>query len=232
MKTSALREPPVHVVLVDSRGVVLDVSTKAGQSEVNSKAALTLYPVGKSYLDLCEDERHVALVQMLLRRKRSLISFVLPSRPKRKPWFVVIGVPVSADVGSGAVLMHVDIAAWVAGPHDEESAKSTKPPMTLNPSLIQDTMTRVAFSQFGPGFGESAPKAPYHPDVDTLSPRQREVLMLLAAGKTNAQIAEELACSLNTVKRHVTAVLQKLRMPNRTSAARIANQLNYAQSDE
>jgi DNA-binding NarL/FixJ family response regulator len=65
-----------------------------------------------------------------------------------------------------------------------------------------------------------------HPDVDNLSPRQREVLLLIAAGKTNLEIADELSCSLNTVKRHVTAVLQKLRLPNRTRAAALANELN------
>ena len=71
-----------------------------------------------------------------------------------------------------------------------------------------------------------------HPDVETLSPRQREVLMLLGAGKSNSEIATELSCSLNTVKRHVTAVLQKLRLPNRTRAAMLANRLNMASGEE
>jgi RNA polymerase sigma factor (sigma-70 family) len=71
-----------------------------------------------------------------------------------------------------------------------------------------------------------------HQDIKSLSPRQREVLMLLGAGKSNAQIADELSCSLNTVKRHVTAVLQKLRLPNRTSAAVIVHRLNYAQDED
>lgn len=234
MKTPTSREPPVHVVLLDSRGTVLDVSTKVGAAEGNSKAALTLYPVGESYFEHCNDDGHIADVQMLLKRKRSLISFVLPARPpKQKQWFVVIGVPVSAEIGSGAVLMHVDIAAWIP---DAKGAgdvpKSAKAPVTLNPNLIQDTIAKALFQQFGPGFGEAPAQPALHPDVDTLSPRQREVLMLLGAGKSNAEIADELSCSLNTVKRHVTAVLQKLRLPNRTRAAMIANRLAYVQDDE
>ncbi len=231
MKTPALREPPVHVVLVDNRGIIVDVSMKAGRSDGNSKAAVSLYPVGDSYFDHCEDDNQVADVQMLLKRKRSLISFVLPSRPpKQKQWFVVIGVPVSSDIGTGAVLMHVDIAAWIpAGKDVDEVLKPVKSPVTLNPGLIQDTIAKALFQQFGPGFGEAPAQPPLHPDVETLSPRQREVLMLLGAGKSNAEIAEELSCSLNTVKRHVTAVLQKLRLPNRTRAAMLANRLNYTQ---
>lgn len=233
MKNSALREPPVHVVLIDNRGTILDVSTKSGRSDGSNKAALALYPVGESYFDHCDDADHVADVQMLLKRKRSLISYVVPAHPpKQKQWFVVIGVPVSADIGSGAVLMHVDIAAWLPETKDDAHApKPGKAPTTLNPGLIQDTIAKALFQQFGPGFGE-APAKPLHPDVETLSPRQREVLMLLGAGKSNAEIAEELSCSLNTVKRHVTAVLQKLRLPNRTRAAMIANQLAYVQVDD
>jgi DNA-binding CsgD family transcriptional regulator len=233
MKAPALREPPVYVVLVDSRGVILDVSTKAGRPD-SSKAAIALYPIGESYFDHCEDDAHIADVQTLLKRRRSLISFVLPSRPpKRKQWFVVIGVPVGADVGSGAVLMHVDIAAWVPDSSERDAPlKTGKPPKSLNPGLIQDTIAKALYQQFGPGFAEAPAQPALDPDVESLSPRQREVLMLLGAGKSNAEIADELSCSLNTVKRHVTAVLQKLRLPNRTRAAMIANRLNYPQSED
>ncbi len=234
MKSPTLREPPVYVVLVDNRGTIIDVSAKPGRVDGNRNIALSQYPVGDSYFDHCEDDSHSSEIQLLLKRKRSLISFVLPSRPpKQKQWFVVIGVPVSADVGSGAVLMHVDIAAWVPeAKAANDPLKNSKTPVTLNPTLIQDTIAKALFQQFGPGFGE-APAAPIlHPDVETLSPRQREVLMLLGAGKSNSEIAAELTCSLNTVKRHVTAVLQKLRLPNRTRAAMLANRLNMASGDE
>jgi len=231
MKSSTSREPPVYVVLIDNRGVIMDVSAKAGPADGNQKIALSQYPVGDSYFDHCDDD-HRTEIQSLLKRKRSLISFVVPSRPKQKQWFVVIGVPVSSDAASGAVLMHVDIAAWVPEAKETDAAsKAPKAPVTLNPGLIQDTIARALFQQFGPGFSE-APVAPIlPPDVESLSPRQREVLMLLGAGKSNAEIAEELSCSLNTVKRHVTAVLQKLRLPNRTRAAMIANQLNMRAKD-
>jgi DNA-binding CsgD family transcriptional regulator len=63
--------------------------------------------------------------------------------------------------------------------------------------------------------GKSAPP-------DGLSPREIEVLRLIAAGKSNPQIADELVISLNTVQRHVSNILAKTGLSNRTEAASYA----------
>jgi len=55
-----------------------------------------------------------------------------------------------------------------------------------------------------------------------LTHREREVLVLLAAGMSNKEIAEELTLSVGTVRLHVSNVLTKLEAPNRTSAAILA----------
>ncbi|HEU0075964.1 MAG TPA: alpha/beta fold hydrolase [Dehalococcoidia bacterium] len=52
-----------------------------------------------------------------------------------------------------------------------------------------------------------------------LSARELEVLRLLAAGKSNQQIADELVISLNTVRRHVSNVFDKTGVANRTEAS-------------
>jgi DNA-binding CsgD family transcriptional regulator len=52
-----------------------------------------------------------------------------------------------------------------------------------------------------------------------VTPREREVLRLLAEGLTNQQIAERLVVSEHTVHRHVTNILRKLDLPSRTAAA-------------
>jgi two-component system NarL family response regulator len=55
-----------------------------------------------------------------------------------------------------------------------------------------------------------------------LSPREREVLALVAAGQTNKAIASALYVSPNTVKTHVTALLHKLQADSRVQLAAIA----------
>ena len=52
-----------------------------------------------------------------------------------------------------------------------------------------------------------------------LSKREREVLHLIAQGKTDRQIADELFISRITVSNHVVHILDKLDVPNRTAAA-------------
>jgi LuxR family maltose regulon positive regulatory protein len=65
--------------------------------------------------------------------------------------------------------------------------------------------------------------------VEPLSERELEVLRLLAAGKPNQAIAEDLYVSLSTVKKHVTHVLGKLGVTNRTEATARARQLGVLQ---
>lgn len=60
---------------------------------------------------------------------------------------------------------------------------------------------------------------------DALTPRQRDVLGLLAKGLTNGEIARALEISISTVKCHVEHILRALGATNRTEAAMLATQL-------
>ena len=57
---------------------------------------------------------------------------------------------------------------------------------------------------------------------ESLTPRETEVLELLAEGRSNKSIAERLAISDQTVKFHVASILSKLGASNRTEAVRLA----------
>jgi DNA-binding NarL/FixJ family response regulator len=49
--------------------------------------------------------------------------------------------------------------------------------------------------------------------LERLTPREREVLALMAEGRSNASIAEALVLTVGAVEKHVASILQKLRLP-------------------
>jgi len=55
--------------------------------------------------------------------------------------------------------------------------------------------------------------------ANQLSDREREVLVCVARGMTNGQIARDLFMSIHTVKLHIQNIFRKLNLPNRTEAA-------------
>ena len=72
----------------------------------------------------------------------------------------------------------------------------------------------------GSGTGAMAEKAP--DEKDDMSPREDEVLQLVAQGATNKEIADSLFISENTVKTHLRNIMDKLHLANRSQAAAYA----------
>jgi DNA-binding NarL/FixJ family response regulator len=58
-----------------------------------------------------------------------------------------------------------------------------------------------------------------------LTPREAEVLTLVAGGYTNREIADKLVISVKTASVHVSHILRKLDVPNRGEAAAVAHRL-------
>lgn len=67
--------------------------------------------------------------------------------------------------------------------------------------------------------------------IDELTPKEREVLYWIAQGMNNADIAGQMVLSEKTVKNHVSHVLRKLDLKDRTQAAVLAWRLGVAQED-
>ena len=61
-----------------------------------------------------------------------------------------------------------------------------------------------------------------HRDLSGLTPRELEVLRLLARGLSNAELAEQLTLSEATIKTHVTRIFTKLQIRDRVQAVVLA----------
>ncbi|MGH8990052.1 MAG: response regulator [Acidimicrobiia bacterium] len=106
-----------------------------------------------------------------------------------------------------------------AAPEEVESAVRAvhRGEARLDPQVTATVLAEMATPAPAAGPDEKA--------LATLTPREREVLGLLARGLTNAQLARELVVSEKTVKTHVSSILAKLRLADRTQAALFAARL-------
>jgi DNA-binding NarL/FixJ family response regulator len=72
-------------------------------------------------------------------------------------------------------------------------------------SLLSPSVTRRVIERFGAG----RVRRP-HPQIDTLTEREREIVTLVATGRSNAEIADLLVLSPDTVRTHVSRAMVKL----------------------
>ena len=85
----------------------------------------------------------------------------------------------------------------------------------LHPDIARKLMSAVAAE---PGAAKDTSLA-HTPETGDLTDREQEVLRLIAAGMNNRQIAEHMIISEKTVKTHVSNILGKLNLEDRTQAA-------------
>lgn len=94
---------------------------------------------------------------------------------------------------------------------------------TRGESFLQSTVTGRVVAAFARLMEEGGVRADAL--VLPLSPREREILALLGTGSSNKEIADRLNLAEGTVKNHVTNILSKLDVRDRTQAALRARQL-------
>ena len=103
---------------------------------------------------------------------------------------------------------------------------------SIAPGELIDAVRRIADGDavFSPrlagfvldAFAGALPR-PADPELDQLTPREREVLRLIARGLAYKQVARRLSISIKTVETHVSSVLRKLQLSSRHELARWAS---------
>ena len=95
----------------------------------------------------------------------------------------------------------------------------------FSPRLAGFVLDAFAQGSAGQGSGSgsgSSGGAGFDPEFDQLSPREREVLRLIARGYTYKEVARDLTISAKTVESHVSSVLRKLQLSTRHELTRWA----------
>jgi DNA-binding CsgD family transcriptional regulator len=150
-----------------------------------------------------------------------------------------IGFDLAAGVHTGEIEVRENIAAGLAVHATERICAHAAAGEVLVSGVVTDLVagSGLHFAERGvepiEGFdhglrlfaaleGRAPARETVAPSLDLLSPREREVLGLVAEGLSNAAIAKRIFLSEHTVKRHVANILVKLDLPTRAAAAALA----------
>ena len=155
-----------------------------------------------------------------------------------------IRMPVMDGVAAtGAIVQHYpNVKVLVLTTFDDDEYVSQAMRLGAKGYLLKDTepdelalairSVNKGHTQFGPRLFEkaltmptSAPVTVSPPELAQLTPRELEVLRLIASGANNREIAQALFLSENTVKNYVTNILSRLNLRDRTQAALLAHPL-------
>ncbi len=157
---------------------------------------------------------------------------------------VMDGVATAAAIGQ----KYPTIKILVLTTFDDEELIAQAMSVGASGYLLKDTPSEElaaairtvakGYSQFGPGIMQKmlgtlpqmseetdTPNRDIPPEMKALTPREKEVLVEIGKGASNREIAERLYLSEGTVKNHVTSILGRLGLRDRTQAALLAQSI-------
>lgn len=204
---------PVNLAIIGAAGEIVSINEGWKQFGRHNGLRTPRFGLGTNYLKYGDPKdreatQAVAQIRKLLAGEVDLVSF--PYRcdsPGERRSFVLIGTPLTRGPKPSFALLHLNISAMIGRCSNRELSKAVEwsTSRALSDHLIQmDAAERTPH--------ESEPAA-------LLTEREREVLILLGEGMTNKEIAARLSRSPNTIKIHVSHILEKLNLRSRTEAA-------------
>ncbi len=219
-----MNESPVRVLLVDDddlmrAGLKAVLSSDAGIEVVgeaaNGRAAVTAVRTQRPDVVLM-DVRMPDLDGIAATRE------VLAAAPQVK--VVILTTFEQDDYIFGA--LHAGASGFLLKRTRPEELLAAIHTVAAGDSLLSPSVTRTVIERLA---RQPTPELSSSDRLDALTPREREVLELVARGLTNAEIAAELVIEESTVKTHVKRILMKLRVRDRIQAVIFAYESGLAQ---
>ena len=204
---------PVNLAVIRASGEIVSVNEGWKRFGRLNGLRTPSFGLGTNYLKHCkgaggEAKQSVQQIRALLAGDADLVSF--PYRcdsPRKKRAFVLIGAPLAQGSKPNFVLLHLNITAMFGRRSNSHLSKAVA---SSTARALTDHLAQMDFSEMIPDVAKPAA---------LLTEKEREVLSLLGQGMTNKEIAVRLSRSPNTIKIHVSHILEKLNLRSRTEAA-------------
>jgi len=139
----------------------------------------------------------------------------------RWPSIPVLALTTFDDDGNVFGALRAGAAGYLLKDVSSETLVSAIHAAARGESFLQSTVTGKVVGAFARMMGAG----PQRTLIVPLSPREREILALVATGASNKEVADRLCLAEGTVKNHVTSILGKLEVRDRTQAALKAREL-------
>lgn len=239
-----LESLPASAVILDASGTIVAANDTWKKFGRRNGLRIAQSAIGSNYLQYCRSNdprlrRFVIELKALLAGQHGLLTFVYPcDAPTRKRWFSLVGLPLSLHRPAGVALLHVNLTDMLSLPLSTQGTRGEGRRYKLMTGdlkaitrAVERSVSETLSSQLDAMLTGSRRSATQKKGDrksllrSRLSKRQMEVLQLLGEGKTNKEMARELFLSPNTVKLHVSAILQRLKLRSRTHAALLSSQL-------
>jgi len=133
----------------------------------------------------------------------------------------VLMLTVSEDERDLAAALRGGACGYLLKTMDSDMLAAAIQRTMVGDSVVSPEMTSKLVSAFQARQSDAAPAPPAaDPDpIHSLSPREREILALIAKGASNKEVARDLGIAEATVKIHVQHILRKLNLSSRVQAA-------------
>lgn len=245
-----LRALPVNAAILDTSGTIVAVNDTWKDFARQNGLRLPNFGIGSNYLQFCgSDGPYPSLsatgLKELLVGQKKLLTLIYPcDSPTKKRWFSLIGLQLSPDKPAGVALLHINLTDRLPRAIGADQTRTTTDSRrqirtTANLEAISGAIERSVLETLSSQLntmlsdthhGAAPDDTSAHDAVEDLartqlSKRQMEVLRLLGEGKTNKEIAKALFRSPHTIKLHVSAILQQLKLKSRTQAALLASKI-------
>jgi DNA-binding NarL/FixJ family response regulator len=216
--------PPVRLVIADDQALFREglrtlLSTRVEVDVVGEAAN------GEEALGLAERLRPAVVLMDLQMPVMDGIQATARLR-ERRPEISVLALTTFDDDASLFGALRAGASGYLLKDVSSDTLVAAITAASRGESFLQSTVTgRVveAFARLMESGGARAEAL-----VLPLSPREREILGFLGTGASNKEIADRLCLAEGTVKNHVTSILTKLDVRDRTQAALRARQLGLA----